>query len=176
MNKGRFLAAFFVLFAILLVLWSQSQASEAYTGLLLGVAGPVGAATHGWILERNAQGAAAWVHGAARVDLSIQFDALGVGLVPLIALLGATPAIAPRRRALLIAVGIVICFAFHLLVVVLFPLLVFYQNPFTDVVGTFLGLTSFVGAPVIIWFALVFSTIRQWLPSFRSRPNGSARA
>jgi hypothetical protein len=169
MNKARFLASFFALFAALLVVWTQSNASEWYTGLLLGVSGPLGAAMHGWILEQSGQGPPAWVHGDARVDLSIQFDALAVGLVPLVALLGATPGIAWRRRMFLIAVGIVICFIFHAAVVVLFPLLVYYKNAFTDVVGTFLGLTSFVGAPVIIWFVLTFPTIRQWLPTFRPR-------
>lgn len=173
MNKARFLVAFFALFAVLLILWTRSNASELYTGLLLGVSGPLGAALHGWILERGASGPPVWVHGGARVDLSIQFDALGVGLVPLIALLGATPAIAPRRRAVLILAGALLCFVFHALVVVLFPLLVYYKNPFTDVVGTFLGLTSFVGAPVIIWFALVFPTIRQWLPTFRAGAPGA---
>jgi hypothetical protein len=168
MNKARFLASFFALFAALLVVWTHSQASEWYTALLLAVSGPVGAALHGWILESAAK-TPAWVHGEARVDLSIQFDALAVGLVPLVALLGATPGFPWRRHALLIGVGIVMCFLFHALVVVLFPLLVYHKNAFTDVVGTFLGLTSFVGAPVIIWFVLAFPTIRQWLPTFRPR-------
>ncbi len=175
MKKGRFLASFFTLFAVLLVLWTSSQASNLYTDLLLGVSAPLGAATHGWILERAAEGPPVWVHGSARVDLSIQFDALGVGLIPLIALLGATPATGWRRRVLPIVAGALLCFAFHVVVVVLFPLLVYHKNAFTDVLGTFLGLTSFVGAPVIIWFALSFSTIRQWLPSFQARAEHSNR-
>jgi len=167
MNKARFLAVFFTLFAALLVLWTHLQANHVYTDLLLSLCGPIGAATHGWILERGTQGPPAWVRGSARVDLSIQFEALSVGLVPLIALLGATPGISARRRGVLILAGVALCFVFHAFVVVLFPLLVYYKNPFTDVIGTFLGLISFVGAPVIIWFALVFPTIRQWLPSFQ---------
>jgi hypothetical protein len=167
MRKARFLASFFTLFAVLLIAWTRSSASEWYTWFLLAVSGPVGAALHGWILEAGTP--PAWVHGDARVDLAIQFDALAVGLVPLVALLGATPGIPAARRALLIGIGVVICFLFHAFVVVLFPLLVYYKNAFTDVVGTFLGLTSFVGAPVIIWFVLAFPVIRQWLPTFRPR-------
>jgi hypothetical protein len=169
MKKARFLASFFVLFAALLVAWTRSRASEWYTGLLLAVSGPVGAALHGWVLERGAGAVPTWVHGGESIALAIQFDALAVGLVPLVALLGATHGIPWRRRLLLIAAGIVICFVFHALVVVLWPLLVYHKNPFTDVVGTFLGLTSFVGAPVIIWFVLAFPTIRTWLPTFRPR-------
>lgn len=174
MNKARFLAVFFALFAALLVFWTRSPVSEWYTDLLLRVSGAIGTAVHGWILERGAGGPPVWVYGTARVDLSIQFDALGVGLVPLVALLGATPGLGMRRRIGLIAAGIGLCFVFHAFVVILFPLLVYYKNAFTDVIGTFLGLTSFVGAPVIIWFGLAFPTIRQWLPSFGGKTPRSA--
>jgi hypothetical protein len=167
MNKARFLAVFFALFAALLVLWTNSQATEIYTELLLGISGPIGTALHGWILERGATGPPTWRHGRESVDLAIQFDALAVGIVPLVALIGATPGIAPRRRGGLILAGVGLCFALHALVVVLFPLLVHYENAVSGVGGAFLGMTAFVGAPVIIWFALVFRTIRQWLPSFR---------
>jgi hypothetical protein len=166
MNKARFLVVFFALFAVILIAWTRTGASIWYTNALLAFAGLLGPAVHGWVLERAGQGAA-WVHGTARVDLSIQFDALAVGQVPLAALLGATPGIAWARRARLLLLGIFLCFAFHAFVVVMFPLLVYYKNAFTDVIGTFLGLVAFVGAPVIIWFALVFRELRQWLPTFR---------
>lgn len=166
MNKARFLAVFFALFAVILVVWTRADVSTWYTEVLLAVAGPIGGAVHGWVLVRAGQGAA-WVQGAARVDLSIQFDALAVGQVPLAALLGATPGIAWPRRVRVFILGFVVCFAFHTFVIVMFPLLVYYKNAFTDVIGTFLGLVAFVGAPVIIWFALVFPELRQWLPTFR---------
>jgi hypothetical protein len=167
MKKARFLAGFFVLFAIILVVWTRIDASVWYTSVLLAVGGTVGPVIHGWVLEQSGPATAAWVYGTARVDLSIQFDALAVGQVPLAALLGATPGIALPRRAALMLAGFALCFAFHAFVVALFPLLVFYKNPFTDVVGTFLGLVAFVGAPVIIWFFLAFDEIRTWLPTFR---------
>jgi hypothetical protein len=172
MKKVRFLGTFFFLFALLLVLWNRLGAGHWYTELLLGVSGPIGATLHGWILERAAADTPAWVHGSARVDLAIQFDALAVGLVPLVALLGATPGIAWKRRAALIGAGVALCFAFHAFVVVLFPLLVYHKNAFTDVIGTFIGLIAFAGAPMIIWFALAFPTIREWLPTFRPHPSG----
>ena len=56
-----------------------------------------------------------------------------------------------------------------IVIVAVFPLLVFYKNAFTDIIGTFLGLIAFVGAPVIIWFALTFRELQGWLPSLRSR-------
>ena len=78
-----------------------------------------------------------------------------------------------RRRLGLMGAGGLLCFAIDTLIVALFPLLVFYKNAFTDVVGTFLGLVAFVGAPVIIWFALTFRELQGWLPSLRSRPSPS---
>jgi hypothetical protein len=92
-------------------------------------------------------------------------------------LLGATPGLHIRRRALLMLVGAGLCLLIDTLILVLFPLLVFYQtgdSPATigsasiDVLGTFLGLVGFVGAPVIIWFALTFRELQPLLPSFRA--------
>jgi hypothetical protein len=75
-----------------------------------------------------------------------------------------------RRRATLMLIGAVLCLLIDTVILALFPLLVFYKNPFTDVAGTFLGLIAFVGAPVIIWFTLTFRELQPLLPSFRQRP------
>lgn len=165
LNKVRFLCTFLVSFALLLVAWRQANGARWYTRGLLAGAALVGPALHGWVLETGPDGAGhpTWVHGDRHVRASVQFDALAVGLVPVLALLLATPAVSLRRRALLLATGAVLYFAVDTLIVALFPLLVFYKNPFTDVLGTFLGLITFVGAPVIIWFALTFHQLRQSL-------------
>ena len=96
-----------------------------------------------------------------------------MGLVPLLALLAATPKLGLRHRAVLMAVGTALNFLVDSVILALFPLLVFYKNAFTDVVGTFLGLIAFVGAPVIIWFALTFRELQQSLPSLRARTAGA---
>jgi hypothetical protein len=171
MNKTRFLAACLASFAILLVVWRVTRGAQWYTTGLLAVAGVVGPMLHGWVLESavHADGAPTWVHGSNRVQLALQFDALAVGLVPLLALLAATPGLSARRRAMLMVVGAALNFLVDTLIVALFPLLVFYKNAFTDVVGTFLGMIAFVGAPVIIWFGLTFRELQQLLPSLRPR-------
>jgi hypothetical protein len=169
MNKVRFLATFLAIFAVLLVLWSKLDASRWYTTALLATASIVGPTLHGWVLEANADGGPVWVHGNNSVRAAIQFDALAVGLVPVLALLAATPALSLRRRSLLMFIGAALCFLVDSLVVALFPLLVFYKNPFTDVIGTFLGLIAFVGAPVIIWGGLTFRQLQELLPALRQR-------
>jgi hypothetical protein len=171
MNKVRFLATFLVVFAALLVVWGKVEASRWYTQGVVACAGVVGPIVHGWVLEaaHDGHGEPVWVHGSNHVRTAIQFDALAVGVVPVLALLAATPGITVRRRALLMCVGAALCFLIDSLIVALFPLLVFYKNPFTDVVGTFLGLIGFVGAPVIIWVALTFRQLQQFLPALRGR-------
>ncbi len=169
MNKARFLGTFLVVFALLLIVWSWTGAARWYTDGLLITAGAVGPMVHGWVLEIDPHGQRApfWVYGENRVKAAIQFDALAVGLVPALALLAATPGIRLRRRAALMALGAALCFAIATSVVVLFPLLVFYKNAFTDVIGTFIGLVAFVGAPVIVWFVLAFRQLAPLLPSFQ---------
>jgi hypothetical protein len=170
MNKLRFLGTFLLVFACLLVVWEWAQGSRWYTAGLLAAAGFIGPMLHGWILETGASGGApTWVHGGNQVRASLQFDALAVGVVPVLALLAATPGLTLRRRAALPLLGAALCFVVDTAIVAVFPLLVFYKNPFTDVIGTFIGLIAFVGAPVIIWFALTFRQLQQTLPLLRRR-------
>ena len=171
MRKVRFLLSCLLVFGALLVVWKLTQASRWYTDGMLALAGVIGPTLHGWVLEPNPEGEGppTWARGTKRVDLTIQFDALAVGLVPLLALLAATPGLGVRRRAVLMVIGAALnCFVDGL-ILALFPLLVFYKNAFTDVIGTFLGLIAFVGAPVIIWFTLTFHQLQQMLPSLRAR-------
>ncbi len=179
MKKLRFLVTFLGLFALLLVVWSVTDGARWFTQALLLLAGAIGPMVHGWILDTNPPGGGlpVWVYGSNQVPAQLQFDALAIGLVPVLALLGATPGLRIRRRALLMLVGAGLCLLIDTLILVLFPLLVFYQtgdSPATigsasiDVLGTFLGLVGFVGAPVIIWFALTFRELQPLLPSFRA--------
>jgi len=169
MRKLRFFGVFLLSFAALLVLWKATDGSRWYTAAMLTCAGLIGPLLHGWVLDIPAAGTPTWVYGNTQVQASIQFDALAVGLVPLLALLAATPGLSLPRRGILMVAGSFLCFLVDTLIVALFPLLVFYKNPFTDIIGTFLGLVAFVGAPVIIWFALTFRELKRWLPSLGLR-------
>ena len=171
MNKGRFLAAFLGVFALLLVVWEWTKAAGWYTQGLLAGAAIVGPIMHGWVLQMGARPGdqPVWVHGDRQVQASLQFDALSVGVALAITLLAATPGLTLYRRAVRLLAGAALCFAVDVLIVALFPLLVFYKNAFTDVIGTYLGVIAFVGAPVIIWFALTFHELQQVLPPLRPR-------
>jgi hypothetical protein len=175
MNKARFLGVFLVSFALLLVFWTGTQASRWYVHGLLTGAGLVGAAVHGWTLQYDpVTQEPVWRRGNDQVRAALQFDALAIALVPALALLAATPGLRTRRRAALMALAALLCFAVDIVIVALFPLLVFYKNPCTDVLGTFLGLIAFVGAPVIIWFALTFAELQRALPGLQRPPRRTA--
>ena len=57
--------------------------------------------------------------------------------------------------------GVVGLFALDLLILLLYPFLVGSPNAFTEIIGTFLGLLTFVGGPVILWFALTFRQLQS---------------
>jgi hypothetical protein len=171
MRKLQFVGLFLVTFAAFLVVWNVTGGARSYTAAILRLAGVIGPMMHGWVLETplDGRGVPTWVHGNNHVQAAIQFDALAVSVVPLVSLLAVTPGLRARRRASLMLTGATLCFLVDVLIVALFPLLVFYKNAFTDVLGTFLGLIVFVGAPVIIWFILTFRQLQEVLPSLRAR-------
>jgi len=167
MSKLRFLLAFLFWFAVLLVVWTHTDAALLWQRALVFAGAYLGPTVHGWNLVTSADGPPTWVHGEARVPLGVNFEALAVGVVPALALLAATPSATVRRRLTLCGLGIALMFAAHLVAIVLFPLLTFHKNAVTDVTGTFVGLVAFVGAPVIIWFWLVYDQLKEWLPALR---------
>lgn len=169
MKKGRFLCRFLLAFAAGLALWQWTGASGWYARGLLDSARLLGPVLHGWVLEGDpsGHGPPTWVHGARQVQASLQFDALAVGLVPVLALLLATPGLGLRHRLRVLGLGALLCFALDTLIVSLFPVLVFYKNPFIDILGTFFGVVAFVGAPVIIWFILTYQQLQQSLRRLR---------
>lgn len=171
MKKGRFIIRFLLGFALLLAVWKVTGVARWYVAGLLHVAGALGPQLIGWSLQVPGGSAMpVWVHGNVRVDLAIQFDVLAISVVPLLALIFATPGLGVRGSALRMLGGSALCFLVDTLIIVLFPLLVYYKNPFTDILGTFVGLITFVGAPVIIWFIVTFSELRRWLPSLQRQP------
>jgi hypothetical protein len=174
MKKTRFFVTFLLSFAAFLVVWGRTDAAHWHTRALLAFAQIAGPMLHGWVLEMPPPGRPhpVWRFGENQVEASMQFDALAVGLVPLLALLAATPGVPPWRRLWRMLLGATINFTILGIIIAMFPLLVFYKNPFTDVIGTFLGVVAFVGAPVIIWFSLSVRELRSFLPALQAPKTG----
>jgi hypothetical protein len=157
---GRFLGGF----AALIAIGWLTNAPAHYARLLEALGAVLSPLTNGWWLERRptAQGVTLWFrHGTQELKLLLSLESLSLGLLPLIALIAATPGLGWRRALGAVAIGSALFFALDLIVVLLYPLLVSTPNALTDIVGTFLGLLTFVGAPIILWFVLTFDRLRS---------------
>jgi hypothetical protein len=163
-GRGGFVARFLLLFALLAALGWLSRAPHGYATLLRLAASATCPLINGWTLEdRSAVGGRQEIffrQGNDELRLALGLDQLALGLLPLLALLGATPGLGPRRLATRAAIGVAALFALDLLIVLIYPWLVGDPNPVTDILGTFLGLLTFVGGPVILWFVLTYEQLR----------------
>jgi hypothetical protein len=163
MSKLAFVGRFLLVFAFLITVGWLTNAPSRYGRVLQNVASFAGPLTSGWWLEERTNRGAAQIwfrRGEQELRLLLSLEALSLGLLPLWSLLGATPGLGVRRVLLYTLIGSAGIFALDLLVLLLYPFLVLHPNAFTDVTGTFLGLLTFVGAPVIFWFALTFQRLR----------------
>jgi hypothetical protein len=164
-SKALFVVRFLVVFALLIVLGWLTDAPARYASALRVAASLTSPVVNGWSLEERERSAAGrqqiWFRrGSEQMRLQLSLDALALGLLPLLSLLGATPGLGAARLAAVAAIGVGGLFVLDLLVLLLYPYLVGSPNAFTDIAGTFLGLLTFVGGPVILWFVLTFAQLR----------------
>jgi hypothetical protein len=157
---GRFLA----IFALLAYAGYLTNAPQAYAAAVAAAATVTSPIANGWTFERRDESAGRqqlWFRrGNDQLRFGISLEALALGLLPLLALLGATPRLGPAQLAARTALGIAGLFLLDLLVVLIYPWLVGNPTAVTDIVGTFLGLLTFVGGPVILWFVLTYRELR----------------
>ena len=173
-GRLRFVARFLAVFALLLVAGWLTDAPKHYAALLRGSASIASPLANGWSLEARNPTATGrqelWFRrGSDQLRLAISLETLALGLLPLLALLAATPRLGLRRFLSRGALGCAGMFGLDLLVLLLYPLLVGASDPqhahsvaraTADIVGTFLGLLTFVGGPVILWFVLTLPQLR----------------
>jgi hypothetical protein len=160
-----FVARFLVLFALLIVIGWYTQAPAGYARVLRLAGSATSPLVNGWSLEQRDESDGhqqIWFRrGNQELRLALGLEHLALGLLPFLSLVGATPGlgvIGLARRAVLGAAGL---FGLDLFILLLYPWLVGSPNALTDIVGTFLGLLTFVGGPVILWFALTYTQLRH---------------
>jgi hypothetical protein len=162
-SKPAFVARFLVLFALLSVAGWLTGAPRHYSRLLQESAAAISPAVSGWWLEQrpapNGRSELWFRRGDKELKMALSLPALALGLLPLLSLLGATPGLGWRRLGRAALIGCAAIFALDLLVLLLYPALV-AESALADIAGTFLGLLTFVGGPVILWFILTFDRLR----------------
>ena len=164
-SKAVFVGRFLAVFALLIVLGWITAAPARYAAALQATASVIGPPLNGWYLEARGRSGGAqelWFRrGTEEMRMQLGLEALALGMLPLLSLLGATPGLGLAGFAARAAIGIGGLFFLDLLILLLYPFLVGSPTAFTDIVGTFLGLLTFVGGPVILWFVLTFRQMRS---------------
>jgi hypothetical protein len=163
-GKGVFVVRFLAAFALFITLGSLVQAQRPYARALAAAGRVASPLLTGWWLEERpgSKGPELWFYkGGEQLRLLLSLESLALGLLPLLALLSATPGLGLQRYAVAALVGGAAFFLLDLIVVLLYPLLVATPNALTDIVGTFLGLLTFVGGPIILWFVLTYDRLRE---------------
>lgn len=162
--KALFFLRFMLAFAILIPLGAVLDFPGSYAKALAVVGASVSPAFNGWSLDgalASGTGPMRFRRGAESIPLKLSLDALALGLLPLLGLIAATPRMWARQRIQAALLGVAGLFALHLVVLTAYPWMVRNPNAVKDISGTFLGLLTFVGAPVILWFALTFRALRE---------------
>jgi hypothetical protein len=162
--KARFLLGFLLTFAILIPLGVATDFPHVYARSLEVSGSVLSPALSGWSFERSAAAGPSGLRfrrGSESLPFQLSLDALALGLLPLLSLIGATPGMGAGRRAAAVAIGVAGLFALDLAILIAYPWMVRNPNWFKDITGTFLGLLTFVGGPVILWFALTYRNLRD---------------
>lgn len=168
--SAGFLLRFFSLAAALFALWSFAGFGDGYARVVIAVAGPLVRVTSGFHISdvRSTE------HG---LDVMIRRDdheevmpyqprELFSGVVPFLALVGATTALPWRRRLRAAAIGLAALFVFHMGLMLIGPYMTGSPqaqlgqlwmrriNAMIDVFYGFYGLVGYAALPFLLWFVL----------------------
>jgi hypothetical protein len=175
MSKPAFVGRFLLIFALLIVVGWATDAPRRYAAALRAPAGALSPVLTGrWIETRTDSSGKSetWFRRGEDepLKLLLSLEALALGMLPLLSLFGATPRLGWKRLATRAALAVLGLFALDIIVLLLYPTLV-RRGAVNDIAGTFLGLLTFVGGPVILWFVLTFDQLRGvWRFPERNEP------
>ena len=185
--SAGFLARFFALAAALFALWSFAGVGDLYARAVIAAANPLMRLTSGfWVSEVRARegGVDVFIRSAAtagRPDEIVPFQPREQfsGVIPYVALLGATSGLSWRRRLRALGLGLAALFAFHMGLTLMGPFMTGIPqsqfglewmrriNRIIDVVYAFYGLVGYAALPFLLWWAL---TRRERAESSRDSP------
>jgi len=157
--KWRFAGTFLLAFALLLVVWWAIDFAGLFRAAVLATARVVSPIVSGWWLEFTPRDAVFRTHDR-RLHLLLSFPQLSMGVVPLVSLIAATPAIGVRRATVAAALGVGLYFLIDVIIVLAYPMIMDRPNVLKDTLGVFSGLVAFVVAPLGLWFGLTYRALR----------------
>lgn len=157
-----FLARFFALAGVLFALWAVAGLSDWYSRLVLAVAHPFMWSITGFQLDGitpTGRGLDVFIRKEnQRILLPLQPRELFSGLVPFLALVGASRGLAFKRRLCAVGIGVGVLLIFHVGLMVLGPFLATphedWVNRIIDVLYAFYGIVGYAALPFLLWFWL----------------------
>jgi hypothetical protein len=175
--SAGFLLRFFALAAALFALWSFAGLGDLYARAVIGLANPVMRVMTGfWVSEIRPKpgGLDVFIRTTGSPSQPAPPDELVPfqpreqfsGLIPFLALMGASAGLTWRRRLRAIALGVAALFVFHLGLTLMGPFmtglpqarlgLIWMRriNRVIDVIYAFYGLVGYAALPFLLWWAL----------------------
>jgi hypothetical protein len=170
-RSAGFLLKFFALAGTLFWLWNFAGASDLYARLVVAVAEPAMWLTSGYHVESATStdmGLNVVVARGQRSDsIPMRPHEMFSGLIPFLALLGASSGVTARRRLRAFLIGVAVLFVFHIGLMVIgvymtglpqsvLPVLWMRRvNRVIDVFYGFYGLIGYAALPFLLWFWLL---------------------
>ncbi|MEO8601187.1 MAG: hypothetical protein ABI629_01285 [bacterium] len=168
--SAGFLLRFFSLAAALFALWSFAGCGDAYARAVIAVSNPLIRVTSGFRVS-DVRSTDRGVDVVIRRDqqevvMPYQPRELFSGVVPFLALVGATTALPWRRRLRAAGLGLAALFAFHMGLMLMGPYMTGLPqaqlgqlwmrriNAAIDVFYGFYGLVGYAALPFLLWFVL----------------------
>jgi hypothetical protein len=168
--SAGFLLRFFSLAAALFALWSFAGFGDGYARVVIAVANPLVRVTSGFRVSDvrpTDRGLDVMIrHDDREVVMPYQPRELFSGVVPFLALVGATAALPWRRRLRAAGIGLVAMFVFHMGLMLMGPYMTGLPqaqlgqlwmrriNAVIDVFYGFYGLVGYAALPFLLWFVL----------------------
>jgi hypothetical protein len=172
-----FLLRFFALAGVLFAFWSFGGLGDGYARAVMAVANPFMAATSGFRVSEarpTPRGLDVMIRrgGEGEVFMPLQPRELFSGLIPFLALVGATSRLGWRRRLIALGAGVAVLFVFHVGLMLIGPymtglpqarlprLWIGRVNRLIDVFYGFYGLVGFAALPFLLWWWLAYRASR----------------
>ena len=178
--SAAFLGRFLLIAGVLFALWSRFSASDLYTRVVATAGNPVVWAVTGFRVTEfvpTGEGLKLRItRGADTTIMQLTPREIFSGLIPFLALMGASPGLPWRRRVKAVAAGAGILFVFHIGMLVFGP---FFAggpqgamstewarrvNTVVDVTYGFYGLIGYAALPFLLWFWLARPSAQRAVP------------